>query len=337
MNGDDGWNATCVSRGWYGIWCSFAPLWNGPWYIALTANQLPRGLRTILMDDRGIKSSIPHHSIPSVSSSSPPATDASSSSSSLSLSSSSPPPSTGLPLSPTCRPVSASLLPRGGAQLLASYPWRSCLSKRVRMASDMSKDEKNASLTISASTGRVGHGAYGEVKIGVYGAGGVGKSALAIRFLCGNFLDEYDPTLEDNYRAQMVIVETKSLPKLSSYVSSPQSRPVRSKRGLNTLPVPKDHYTVQQQDYPLPYSFGHLRALEYGEANGEMRLVSFDILDTIGHEESMPQVDYYRTYNEHLPMICVDLTRRYSWDEALLLHAKIVRFAFLHFHIPDID
>jgi GTPase KRas protein len=39
-----------------------------------------------------------------------------------------------------------------------------------------------------------------EYKIVVLGGGGVGKSALTIRLVNNNFLEEYDPTIEDSYR-----------------------------------------------------------------------------------------------------------------------------------------
>lgn len=44
-----------------------------------------------------------------------------------------------------------------------------------------------------------------EYKLVVLGGGGVGKSALTIRLVTDNFLDEYDPTIEDSYRKQVMI------------------------------------------------------------------------------------------------------------------------------------
>eukprot|EP01084_Bolivina_argentea_P137768 242627_1 len=44
-----------------------------------------------------------------------------------------------------------------------------------------------------------------EIKCVMYGDGGVGKSALTIRFICDNFLDEYDPTIEDSYRKSISV------------------------------------------------------------------------------------------------------------------------------------
>ncbi|KAJ3430636.1 ras-like protein rasb [Anaeramoeba flamelloides] len=42
-------------------------------------------------------------------------------------------------------------------------------------------------------------------KLVVVGAGGVGKSALTIQFLQNHFVTEYDPTIEESYRKQVVI------------------------------------------------------------------------------------------------------------------------------------
>ena len=41
-----------------------------------------------------------------------------------------------------------------------------------------------------------------EYRLVVLGSGGVGKSALTIRLITDNFLEEYDPTIEDSYRKQ---------------------------------------------------------------------------------------------------------------------------------------
>jgi len=46
----------------------------------------------------------------------------------------------------------------------------------------------------------------GEFRVTVVGAGGVGKSALTVRFLQGKFVEKYDPTIEDSYR-QLVEVD----------------------------------------------------------------------------------------------------------------------------------
>jgi len=60
-------------------------------------------------------------------------------------------------------------------------------------------------------SGRGGHGDTQEYKIVVLGGGGVGKSALTIRLVTNNFLEEYDPTIEDSYRKSVVIDEKACL------------------------------------------------------------------------------------------------------------------------------
>jgi len=44
-----------------------------------------------------------------------------------------------------------------------------------------------------------------EFKLVIVGGGGVGKSALTIQLIQNNFIEEYDPTIEDSYRKQVTI------------------------------------------------------------------------------------------------------------------------------------
>jgi len=44
-----------------------------------------------------------------------------------------------------------------------------------------------------------------EYKLVIVGAGGVGKSSLTTQLIQNHFLDEYDPTIEDSYKKEIVI------------------------------------------------------------------------------------------------------------------------------------
>ena len=57
-----------------------------------------------------------------------------------------------------------------------------------------------------------------DYKVVILGSGGVGKSALCIQYVQGHFVDQYDPTIEDSYRKQVVI---SGLPKATAASASP--------------------------------------------------------------------------------------------------------------------
>ena len=54
----------------------------------------------------------------------------------------------------------------------------------------------------SSVSGAMGLANY---KMVVVGDGGVGKSALTIQLILGEFVAEHDPTIEDSYRKQTVL------------------------------------------------------------------------------------------------------------------------------------
>lgn len=47
-----------------------------------------------------------------------------------------------------------------------------------------------------------------DYRVVVFGAGGVGKSSLVLRFVKGTFRESYIPTVEDTYRQVSQVVRT---------------------------------------------------------------------------------------------------------------------------------
>eukprot|EP01084_Bolivina_argentea_P048183 88785_1 len=67
-------------------------------------------------------------------------------------------------------------------------------------------------IEIKSNTEMYNHDRYSiEHKIIVLGSGAVGKSALTIRLVTGDFMEESDPTIEDSYRVNVVIDDIPAL------------------------------------------------------------------------------------------------------------------------------
>ncbi|GJE85669.1 Ras domain-containing protein [Phanerochaete sordida] len=62
-----------------------------------------------------------------------------------------------------------------------------------------------ARLRIGKSRDRRASKAMREYEVVVLGAGGVGKSALTVRFVNDSFLEHYNPTIEEQYRREIAV------------------------------------------------------------------------------------------------------------------------------------
>eukprot|EP01083_Nonionella_stella_P152216 487585_1 len=77
----------------------------------------------------------------------------------------------------------------------------------------------------------VKYGPITEAKIVVLGAGAVGKSALTIRYVTGDFRSDYDPTIEDYYRK---LVEIDGMP--SAPCADKRAKSAGMSLGMPSLP-----------------------------------------------------------------------------------------------------
>jgi len=106
-----------------------------------------------------------------------------------------------------------------------------------------------------------------EHKIVIIGSGGVGKSALTVRFIQGNFVERYDPTIEDSYRKQ---VEIDSLPCMLDILDT---------AGQEEYSALRDQYMQAGQGFILVYNITSLVSFDAVKDLRDQVLRSKDIED----------------------------------------------------------
>ncbi|CAC5405521.1 RAP2C [Mytilus coruscus] len=89
-----------------------------------------------------------------------------------------------------------------------------------------------------------------EYKVVVLGSGGVGKSALTVKFVSGTFMEKYDPTIEDFYRKE---IEVDSAPSVLEILDTAGTEQFASMRDL---------YIKNGQGFVIVYSITSLQTFQ---------------------------------------------------------------------------
>ncbi|XP_013393843.1 ras-related protein Rap-2c [Lingula anatina] len=89
-----------------------------------------------------------------------------------------------------------------------------------------------------------------EFKVVVLGSGGVGKSALTVKFVTGNFVEKYDPTIEDFYRKE---IEVDGAPSVLEILDTAGTEQFASMRDL---------YIKNGQGFAIVYSITSLQTFQ---------------------------------------------------------------------------
>lgn len=87
-----------------------------------------------------------------------------------------------------------------------------------------------------------------EYKVVVLGSGGVGKSALTVKFVSGKFVEKYDPTVEDFYRKE---IEVDAAPSVLEILDTAGTEQFASMRDL---------YVKNGQGFLIVYSIASLQS-----------------------------------------------------------------------------
>lgn len=89
-----------------------------------------------------------------------------------------------------------------------------------------------------------------EYKVVVLGSGGVGKSALTVKFVSGNFMEKYDPTIEDFYRKE---IEVDGAPSVLEILDTAGTEQFASMRDL---------YIKNGQGFVIVYSITSMQTFQ---------------------------------------------------------------------------
>ncbi|XP_074657772.1 ras-related protein Rap-2c-like [Tubulanus polymorphus] len=89
-----------------------------------------------------------------------------------------------------------------------------------------------------------------EFKVVILGSGGVGKSALTVKFVSGTFVEKYDPTIEDFYRKE---IEVDNAPSVLEILDTAGTEQFASMRDL---------YIKNGQGFVIVYSITNLQTFQ---------------------------------------------------------------------------
>lgn len=89
-----------------------------------------------------------------------------------------------------------------------------------------------------------------EYKVVVLGSGGVGKSAITVKFVTGKFVEKYDPTIEDFYRKE---IEVDGAPSVLEILDTAGTEQFSSMRDL---------YIKNGQGFVVVYSITSLQTFQ---------------------------------------------------------------------------
>ena len=89
-----------------------------------------------------------------------------------------------------------------------------------------------------------------EFKVVILGSGGVGKSAITMKFVTGNFMEKYDPTIEDFYRKEIEIDQAPAMLEILDTAGTEQFASMR------------DLYIKNGQGFIIVYSITSLQTFQ---------------------------------------------------------------------------